>query len=147
MKKDNIRDYATEAFRFYAINNYNADKYKNKIYCEALEYQQKKEGISGISKPTESVIIYAENAIQQKLSEIYDMEAVEDVVKILESENKDKLKALKIVYLRPEKIERGDIQKRVIKAENEIPAGQNTVYRYLREARYIFAELRGLRRN
>ena len=83
--KDYLRDYCTEAFRFYACNGMNADKYKQKIYDEALEEYTKHEKGSGISCPTEAAIIRAENAVDEKLAEIKDMEAVEMTIAELEA--------------------------------------------------------------
>jgi hypothetical protein len=55
--------------------------------------------------------------------------------------------AVEIVYFtdarRP--LEKGEIEARVHQAELEIPASRSCVYRWLRTARRVFAEERGLR--
>lgn len=146
--KNHIRDYATEAFRFYAKNGMSADKYKQQIYDKALEEQKKNEGKSGISKPTEAAIMRAEAAVNAKIAEIKDMEAVELTIKELEiSMSCNMKKAIEIVYFADpdKKLEKGDIHNRVHFAEVNIPASEKTIYRWLGKARKIFAENRGLR--
>lgn len=149
--KDYLRDYCTEAFRFYACNGMNADKYKQKIYDEALEQQKRMEKSCGISCPTEAAIIRAENAVDEKLAEIKDMEAVEMTIAELEAagRNHDIVQAIKIVYFQDagKELEPGDISLRVHAAELDIPASERSVYRYLKKARMMFAEHRGLRIN
>ena len=80
--KDHLRDYATAAFRFYAKNGKSAEKFKQKIYIEALDEIRRKETRvkDGISKPTEDAVIKAEMAVNEKISEIKDMEAVDRVL-------------------------------------------------------------------
>lgn len=149
--KNHIRDYATEAFRFYAKINMTADKYKQKIYDEALFNYTKKMKGSGISYPTESAIIAAENEVNEKLAEIKDMEAVEMTLAEIRASgpysSKAIVQAIEIVYFAEanKELERGDISSRIHKAEIEIPASQPTIYRWLCRARTIFAEQRGLR--
>lgn len=147
--KDHIRDYATEAFRFYARNGKSAEKYKQKIYFETLENIKKKEqGIkSGISKPTEQALIKAEEALIERMSEILDMEAVDKVLAEFEVKHKDINKAIDIVYfIDPEgELELGDIKNRVLKASIEIPASERSIYLWLKKARELFAYQRGLR--
>lgn len=146
--KDYLRDYATAAFRFYTKNGMSAEKFKQKIYDEALEQMKKKEGHSGVSKPTEAAITRAENAVDEKLAEIKDMEAVEKVLAELKGTRRGYIvQAIEFVYFKePDKdIELGDIKNRVIEASLKIPAGERTIYRWLRQARELFAYQRGLR--
>ena len=80
MKKDHIRDYATEAFRFYAANGMNTEQFKDKIRQEALEEKRQREERSGNScggSPTEHELLYQEEKLQERISEILDVEAVE----------------------------------------------------------------------
>jgi hypothetical protein len=148
--KSHIRDYATEAFRFYAKINMSADKYKQKIYDEALfDYKNKVKG-SGISCPTEAAIIAAENEVTQKLAEIKDMEAVEMALAEIRArayERSDIVQAIEMVYFKDadKPLEKGDIHNRVHFAELNIPASESSIYRWLSKARTIFAEQRGLR--
>lgn len=146
--KDHIRDYATEAFRFYAKNGKSADKYREKIYNQALEEIKKREGSTGISCPTESAIIRAENAVDEKLAEIKDMEAVEMTLAELKGIREPfTIKAIEIVYFKDcdKTLEKGDIKSRVAKAGIEINADERSIYRWLKKARDIFAYQRGLR--
>lgn len=147
--KNHIRDYATAAFRFYAEKNMSADEYKKKIYDEALEDYKKRQKSAGISCPTEAAIIRAERAVNEKLAEIKDMEAVELTVAELRVKPQGRaiVQAIEIIYFKDadKELKKGDIHSRVHTAEIYIPASQNTVYRWLREARRLFAEKRGLR--
>jgi len=146
--KDYTRDYATAAFRFYALNNMTAEEYKQKIYNLALEeYKQKQKG-SGISCPTEAAVIRAEQAVDEKLAEIADIEAVQKTLDELRVRHEyDIINAISIVYFKDPKedFNRGDIQSRVHQAELNIPASERQIYRWLRKARKLFALNRGLR--
>lgn len=147
--KDYIRDYATAAFRFYASKKMTSDEYKQKIYDEALENYTKKMKGSGISCPTESAVIAAENEVIQKLAEIKDMEAVEMTLAEIQCgcERSAIKQAIEIVYFTDanKELKKGDISDRVHKAELEIPASQATIYRWLKNTRKMFAMHRQLR--
>lgn len=146
--KDYTRDYATAAFRFYALNNMTAEQYKQKIYNAALEdYAQKQKG-SGIGCPTEAAIMRAEQAIDEKLAEISDIEAVQKTIDELRVKYEyDIINAINIVYFKDpkEELKRGDIQLRVHHAEINIPASERQIYRWLGKARKLFSLNRGLR--
>lgn len=148
MKKDHIRDYATEAFRYYAfMGKPHKEDLEKKYYQEALdEYQRRQQtGGTGISKPTEQAIMYAEGIIRQKQAELWDILAVEKTIAQLHTLERQ---AVEIVYFShaKEDMKKGEVQDRVNKASIDIPAGTATVYRYLKKARDIFAFERGLRR-
>ena len=144
--KDHTRDYATAAFAFYKQHNRSVKQFKNYIYKEALENYQKGDGTYGVSKPTEAAIVAAERELEYYTAQIADMEAVEKTINILEMTNGGShiIKALEIVYL-PGNFEKGEIERRIHKAEIEIPAGTRTIYGWLKKARAYFAEERGLR--
>lgn len=112
MKKDNIRDYATAAFRFYKqCRNDETDRILSK-------------------------------------SEVYDIEAVIRVLKILREENKiDTLKAIDIVYFTDSSkpLRKGDISRRVVFAAHQLHINERKVYTLLSNARRMFANERGLR--
>jgi hypothetical protein len=149
LKKSHIRDYATAAFQFYAVNG-SSEKYKQKIWNEALWNKQQRElRGEGFGAPTESAVIHAEAALNEKMGEIADLEAVEKTIYDIEhmTGGRDIIKALKIVYMdQPQRdIERGEIRDRVHRAELSIPASERSVYGWLQKARKIFAEERGLR--
>lgn len=144
--KSHIRDYATAAFRFYAANG-PPQKYKDRIWNDALFNRQQREIAGEKGAPTESAIIHAEAAVNQKIAEIADLEAVEKTLKALEKMDSGMLKAVKLIYMQqPNKdINWGEITDRVHQAELSIPASEQTIYRWLSKARRIFAEERGLR--
>ncbi len=147
MKKDHIRDYATEAFRYFSyLGKPHKEDLEKKYYQEAMEqYQRTHEKGSGISKPTEQAVMYAESCLRQKQSELWDILAVEKTLMQLREFERQ---AVEIVYFphaqRP--IKKNEISERVLKASIEIPADERTVYRYLAKARIIFAYERGLRK-
>lgn len=147
MKKDHIRDYATEAFRYYSfLGKPHKEDLENKYYQEALEqYQRTHEKGSGISKPTEQAIMYAENCVRQKQSELWDILAVEKTMAQLDEWERD---AVELVYFPHayRAIKRNEISERVQKASIQISADARTIYRYLAKARKLFAYERGLRK-
>ncbi|MCB2359433.1 hypothetical protein [Clostridium estertheticum] len=147
--KDYLRDYTTAAFRFYAQNDKSAEKYKKKVYIQALEDGMIREGNkSGISKPTETAIIAAEGAVSLKIAEINDMEAVEKVIAELDvKRRRDIIQAIEYVYFSNPQKDIEDIKAKVHIAEIYIPASERSIYRWLRQARDLFAVERGLRVN
>ena len=148
--KDHIRDYSTEAFRFYAMNGKSSMAFKEKIYNEALESIKKREEAvkTGISRPTEQALIKAEQAVAERVSEIMDMEAVEMVLTEFRVKHKiEVIKSVELVYFTDadKELQMGDIKNRVIRASMEIPASERSVYMWLKKARDLFAYQRGLR--
>lgn len=148
MNKDNFRDYATEAFRFYAAcGRLTADeimqRVREDIYTEtAGEYLVS--GSGSYSDAVAHAVMKAEDAIKEMGAEIADIVAVEKTMRRLNSSQK---RAVEIVYFAdPEgPLGKNEISDRVHKAEMEIHAVERTVYRWLATARKIFAEERGLR--
>ena len=125
MKKDYTRDYAVEAFRLYALR-------KRPTYEDALA----------------QICVEAPAAVISKNAELDDIAAVNDMIVLLNRSGKqDIVRAVEIVYFqRPTKhLEKGDVQARVVRASLEIHASTQTIYGWLREARHLFAALRGLR--
>lgn len=148
-RKDHIRDYATEAFRFYKSSG-GAELYKDKIWNDALIRSQKSDiKNDSISKPTEAAVMRAQRAVDEAVSAIEDLEAVERTLDIIRGMKSGSaiLEAVDTVYFtEPDKdIEKGDIQARVHKAEINIPASERTIYYWLKRARKMFAVERGLR--
>lgn len=136
--KDHIRDYATEAFRFYA-------KWGSKDnYVKYLLDDLRRQKGTGICSPTEAVLIHKEQVMREYTAEIADLEAAETVLKIC---GRDIRRAVEIVYLdKPFRdLEWGDIKERVHYAELTVPASERQIYYWLKKARYLFAEERGLR--
>lgn len=138
--KNHIRDYATAAFQFYAREG-GSEKYKQKIWDEAMLKENGGKG-SGISCPTESMIMRAEKAVEDKIAEWKDLEAVEDTLTELRIDfNFEAIKAIEQIYFTDDE----DIKGKVHKASLEIPASEGMIYYWLRKARDIFVENRGLR--
>jgi hypothetical protein len=149
MRKSHYRDYATEAFRFWAREG-GSKKYKERVWNDALKRQQEREesATAGISCPTESAVIKAEAELDKHGAELADLDAVEFAMIALEAtKGWDAVKALKVVYMTaPElSIERGDIHTRAVAASLDLHASEATIYRWLASARTLFAEKRGLR--
>ncbi|HBF65233.1 MAG TPA: hypothetical protein DDW34_05165 [Clostridium sp.] len=148
MKKDNIRDYATEAFRYYAAcGRKTADECKDKV--KEIIYEQSSREIvrSGSGTHSDSTAYRAmegEDASCEMAAEFLDIIAVEKTLMQLTEHQRA---AVEIVYFTDAKkeLEKGDISTRVHRAEIEIPASGMSIYRWLKSARYIFAKERGLR--
>lgn len=147
--KDYLRDYATAAFRFYASNDRSAEKYKNKVREEAIKkVEERMSKPSGASSPTEAALIKAEEAVNEKMAEIRDLEAVEKTLAQLTVKHRqDIVQTIEFVYfLNPDKeFCKDNIQERVKAASIEIPASERTIYYWLKQARELFAKERGLR--
>ena len=148
MKKDNIRDYATEAFRYYAAcGRKTADVCKEQV--KEIIYEQSSREIvrSGSGTHSDSTAyraMEAEDASCEMAAEFLDIIAVEKTLMQLSEHEK---MAVEIVYFTDAKkdLQKGEISKRVHKAELEIPAEERTIYRWLGRARKTFAKERGLR--
>ena len=142
MKKDHIRDYATEAFRFYARSG-GKEKYIKKLVEDLTRSKSE-----GVCSPTESALISKERVIEEHAAELADIEAVEKVLYALDvCGHKAILQAIDYVYFKDcwRDIERGDIQDRVHYAEINIPASERQIYYWLARARRMLAAERGLR--
>ena len=151
MKKSNIRDYATEAFRFYAAlgkPSYDSVETTLRTFLEQ-ERQRHEVAAKGIGKPTEQAIFNAQAEFAAFEAELNDLLAVEKTMQILSTQKNgaDIKRAVDIVYFtqpnRP--IQRGEIIDRVHWASLAIPTTEPTVWRYLKAARHLFAHERGLR--
>lgn len=149
MKKDSIRDYATEAFRFYAsCGCLSSEQIKQKLRDEIYEASKREICHSAISSlpsdKTANAVMRAEDEMEYYKAELLDILAVERTLSRLTPPMK---KAVEMVYfVRPSQaLSRGELSGRVHQAEMAIPASERNVYYWLREARRIFAEERGLR--
>lgn len=127
MKKEHYRDYATEAYRFYAQTG-NSEKYIQSMVSDSMP---------------------VEKAIEIHYAELADLKAVEKVFAMLDMSVNGKYirQAVEIVYMKDwnKPIAKRDISNRVRYAEIHIPASEPQIYRWLRWARKTFAEERGLR--
>lgn len=138
MKKDNIRDYATSAFRNYA-----------RLGCPTTEEFKKhirKIATNNVLEPQKALML-AEKAEAESYPEIMDIEAVNGTISILEKSGKhEAVLAIKEIYfIKPDKpLRKCNISERAQALAISMPADIRTIYRYLALARRIFAELRGL---
>ncbi|ACL77345.1 hypothetical protein [Ruminiclostridium cellulolyticum] len=143
MKKDHIRDYATEAFRFYAKSG------GKESYIKYLMDDIIKSKGNGVCNPTESTLISKEKIMETRAAEFADIEAVDRVLAILVKSYQGNYirKAIEMVYFKDcwKNTEKGEISKRIHYAEIHIPASERQIYRWLKRARILFAEERGLR--
>jgi hypothetical protein len=143
VRRDHVRDYATEAFRFYAKVG------GTKKYIDDLVADEKRQKGSGVANPTEAALIIKERILAERAAEFADLEAVEKTMHIISTlgSGKEMRQAVEMVYFERcwEELRRGDIQDRVHKAELTIPASERSIYYWLKKARLIFAKERGLR--
>lgn len=142
LKKDYLRDYVTDAFRFWAVSGFPTyDAAKKAAYEKALtEYT---------GDDPEKAVLYAEEFIDTQSPELLDIFAASETIRLLKEYNRsDVAEAVMSVYCvshGEEKLNRGEISRRVTAFSLSYHAGEATVYRWLRYARALFASLRGLR--
>lgn len=148
MRKDNIRDYATEAFRYYAACGRKTSgelmqEVKDIIY-EQSHREIIRSGSGSYSDTTAYSVMKAEDKVVDMTAEFLDIMAVEKTLMQLDEYQR---LAVEIVYFTDAKkeLEKGDISKRVHKAGLTIPASERNVYNWLAKARRVFAKERGLR--
>ena len=81
MKKKHYRDYATDAFRILALYG-SSEKYKQRVISESREAASDlgTKIYHGVSSPTEAEVIRAQDALDEKMSTIADLEACADVL-------------------------------------------------------------------
>ena len=153
MKKDNITDYAIDAFRFYVRKGRPTYEGLMDEIIKQADQEAKQEIVGssgGIAKPTEYAVFRREQALQMHEAELLDILAVNKVITMLNINETGKriMDALEAIYfVHPFRdFERGEISCLVIKAGQEkLFCSEKTVYRYLKEARQLFAYERGLR--
>lgn len=138
-KRQTYRAYATDAFRFLAREG-SKEKYIKKL----VEEMQRSISRAGINSPTESSLIHKEQVLRDKAAELFDLEAVE---KVMRCSTKEMRQALEMVCMKDcwKDLEWGDISSRVHYAELHIPASQAQIYRWLAKSCLNFARERGLR--
>ncbi len=148
MKGNYIKEYAADAFRFYAKFGDIAE-FRHKIWNEALESGRSEVKSQAPGKPVESAIIRAEKAVRGAKAEIDDLEAAQKTLRRLNLQQPEIAHAVRIVYMSDPERERGkgDLKRRIIRATMEIPASERSVYYWLDIATKVFAKERGLRVN
>ncbi len=151
MKKDYIKDYATEAFRFYAKKG--KPTYEEMEKQIRIEAERKNHTILGVSTntsdPTLYELLWVQNVMDEREAELLDILAVSKVMRILTVNKYGNFikKAIDMVYFQNpfKELERNEISSRVANASLRIPCSERQVYRYLKSARDLFAFERKLR--
>mgnify|MGYP003308744583 CR=1 FL=1 len=133
MKKDNIRDYAVDAFQYFATLKCAPTK-------EAVRFVLQKRHLEQCPNERDCRALEAE---------MQDMFAVVDTIRILSAmENGNEiLQTLHNVYFANpgEKLKRGEVENRILYTTFKTHISTATAYRYLALCRRTFAEERGLR--
>ncbi len=141
MKKDHIRDYAIDAFRFYAsVGCKDAAEYE--AYLKEKVYQANR------TENPQEIMEKVETEIAKHCSEFTDLEAVHETFSLLIDMGRPEIiEAVKAVYLiNPDKkISRGEIDRRVTRFSCNFGIAKSGCYRWLKQARNLFAATRGLR--
>ena len=145
MKKDHVRDYACEAFRYWALcgRPRRADLERVAVNDAVLRRPGRVGGVqTGPGAPTEAAAL----SLCDRLSapEASDLLAVADTMELCDPPMK---RAVEMIYLahpraRPTK---GEISERVLAASQRIPASERQIYYWMKAARDLFALKRGLR--
>ncbi len=141
MKKDFIRDYATAAFRLWALRGcptyeQAAERIKNSAYKKI-----------NTTEPKE-IIRFIQAELDKRGAELCDIMACEDTFRALEESGKSYIcEAVKAVYMEnpQHELKSDEITKRVLWVAQNMPASERQVYRWIAEARNLFALSRGLR--
>lgn len=143
MQKENSRDYATEAFRYYAsLGCPRFEEFREKIYLDAAK--------RAVGKDPEAAAMEADEAIKKSMPQLLDIFAVEKTIENLERSDKGYIIAAieDVYFVQPNKpLKHGELTDRVRRSSFTSYTGERTVYGWLREARQMFAEIRGLRVN
>lgn len=144
MKKDHLREYCTEAYRFYAKSG-GVKGYLDKLF---IDYCRNNPPV-GASSSVEGTLIKKENILREHAAEFADLEAVEKTLYLLGyCLNSGKIiKCIEMIYFKDcwKDIEMGYIPERVHEAELQLPASRRQIYIWLKQARELFAKERGLR--
>jgi hypothetical protein len=136
MRKNSVTDYATAAFALYfKYGCRGSEELREYLYHrELLKYDQ-----------PEIAVKRAETVATEYASLISDVAAVEKTLGLFKQcGDSARYKAVELVYLQGGANNRKAISLRVRRAALTIPASERTIYRWLREARTVFAEFRGL---
>lgn len=155
MRRDRNRDYATDAFQFYAaVGGY--EKYSKALHeqltKEVAEYYQRSEVPAGDTMPVDPQA--AAQARYTKLAALYepdmlDLKAVDETIELMEMRlwHKTRVAAVRHVYQKEPNIQlSGEIlMDFVYAASREIFASPSSIYDWLYDARAIFAWKRKLR--
>ncbi len=141
MKKEAMRDYATEAFRYYAgMGRPSFEQARDAVYRRAVRDVKMRD--------PQAVIVIGEKAVRDSMPMLLDIFAVDKTLELLRMGGREYIvRAVEWVYFAEPRmpLRRGEITARVLKFCTANHADERTVYRWLRDARRMFASLRGLR--
>ncbi len=133
MKKDNIRDYAVDAFRYFSTLRCAPTK-------EAVRFALQKQYLTQGNKRAARFLPKAE------LQDLYAVVDTIDAIRSLEN-GAEILETLSNVYFTnpSQNIKRGEVENRILYTTFKTNISTATAYRHLALCRRIFAEARGLR--
>lgn len=140
MKKEAYRDYATEAFRTWAAwGRPSYDDAVERIRAGAIKR-------AGSIDPAK-VIAFADAEVERRSALLCDMLACEKCFELLSEQKKCVSEAVMEIYMsEPNRnLRRNEITCRVLRFAIEHSVSERLVYNWLKEARDLFAGLRGLR--
>ena len=141
MKKDYIRDYATGAFRYYAgLGRPSFEQAKEAVFARAVKDAEMED--------PQAAVVAGERAVRNSMPQLLDIYAADMTMRLLTMGGRDYIaRAVEEVYFTGPKLplRKGDISARVLRCCRIYHADERTVYRWLRDARRMFAGLRGLR--
>ena len=140
MKKEAYRDYATEAFRIWAAWGCPSyDEAVERIRASAIKR-------AGESDPA-NILAYADAEVERKSALLCDILACEKCFELLREDKKYICDAIKDIYMHEpwRTARRNEIARRVLRFSIDNAVSERQVYRWLKNARDLFAGLRGLR--
>lgn len=141
MRKDITRDYATDAFRVWAL-------WGCPSYDDAITKVRKEAEARAVGHDPAIDAALADAEVEKRMPVLLDIMACEQTFIMLRRHGKGHIcRVVEAVYMKePHRlIKRNDITSRVLKISAQLPAHESTIYRYLSEARRLFAAFRGLR--
>ena len=81
MKREHYRDYAIEAFRFYARTGKTVDQIRNEMLEDPVNKAKYELNGGNISKPTEYELLHIQEILGHREGELLDLLAVEKTLK------------------------------------------------------------------
>jgi hypothetical protein len=141
-----VRNYAIEAFRYYAIIGEPTEE----EYIKSIRDRAKRQVVSVRNTLSDETLEKMEQIERDHEAEMRDVIAVINTFKRLSvlRQGRNVKRAVKEVYMHPDFImcnKKGIISRNVSRLSIAYPCGERSIYRWLDMAVEIFAEERGLR--
>lgn len=141
-----VRNYAIEAFRYYAIIGEPTEE----EYIKTIRDRAKRQVVSVKNALSDATLERMEQIERDHEAEMRDVIAVINTFKRLSvmKQGRNIKRAVKEVYMHPDFImsdKKGIISRNVSRLSMAYPCGERSIYRWLDVAVEIFAEERGLR--